>query len=227
MAGAAGWFGGRPSKAWRVLARGALVGALLSCGARTAISLDEPAQHVGPSPGAAGMPEPAHESCVNPPQCVTRDSRDPCGAARLVDAQCDASTLAWRCPDQAWLYQRAAADAGECLPLQSGSPRVLGLSGSLSHFPTLDGRCLWVAEQLHLATGEVLNDVPFEPDPRAPFGTCPADIRFVGSGALAVVFTDGSSVDPNVQYVQVAGGFLSNGTAQIIYRSFRVDPSSV
>lgn len=199
---------------------------VVSCGARTGLFLDESAPASSAVAGAAALP-PA--SCGTAPQCVTRDASDPCGPARLVDPECDAATLQWHCPAGAWAYARAP-ESSSCLPLQSSAPAVAGLAASLSRFPTADGRCLWVAEELDLASGEVVHNIAFEPDLRAPFGTCPSEAQFVTSQrglSTSAFFADGSSIDPSRQYVQITGGFLSGGQTLITYRLFSVDPNAV
>ncbi|MET0792663.1 MAG: hypothetical protein ABW061_14175 [Polyangiaceae bacterium] len=199
--------------------------ALLSCGARSGLFL---AGEDAGSVAAAGSPS-LPNACSAAPQCVTREVSDPCGPARLVAPECDATTLQWHCPDGAWLYQRAPEKATECLPLHDGSLKIESLSGSLSRIPTDDGRCVWIAEEMRLAAGNALHNVAFEPDPRSPFGACPSDVKFLGAGAptTSVFFADGSAVDPARQYVQITGGFRSNGMTRVSYRLFLVDSGAV
>ena len=197
--------------------------AALSCGARSGLLLEEP--DASPSAAQAGGPA-LPQACPNAPQCVTGNASDPCGPAQLVDPQCDALTRLWHCPDGARPYQRARAGA-ECSPLHDGSLKIEALGGSLARFPTDDGRCLWVAETLQLGSGVSLQNVAFEPDLQAPFGTCPSEVKFASGPATSVLFSDGSSVDPAIYYVQITGGFRSNGATRVTYRLFNVDRTAV
>src|SRR4051812_43712194 len=178
---------------------------LLSCGARTALVLDEPP--TGPTAAAAGSPN-LPKTCSGASQCITRDAANPCGPRQVVAPQCDPTTLQWHCPDGAWPYERATSDT-ECLPLHAGSLKIDKLSGSLSRVPTADGRCIWIAEELRLTSGATLRNVGFEPDPRAPFGVCPNEVKFLGGHGpeSSVLFADGTAIDSSSQYVQITGGF--------------------
>jgi hypothetical protein len=203
---------------------------LLSCGARTALVLDEPP--TGPTAAVAGGPN-LPKTCSSGSQCITRDAADPCGPRQVVAPQCDPTTLQWHCPDGAWPYERATSDT-ECLPLHAGSLKIDKLSGSLSRVPTADGRCIWIAEELRLSSGATLRNVGFEPDPRAPFGACPNEVKFLGGHGpeSSVFFADGTAIDSSSQYVQITGGFRGgaapgvSAAPAISYRLYRVDPNA-
>ena len=204
----------------------------LACGSRTAVLLGDPAADANPEQagGDTGLP---HITCAPPAkQCVTRDATDPCARARLVPATCDSSTLTWTCPVGAWPYARAAELAGDCLPLYdaSGPSGPSGpfrsVQGSLSRVPTDDGRCLWVAESVQLASGQSLRNVAFELDPHTAFGTCPRSVAFSGGSARdSVVFSDGGA-DPTL-LVQITGGYRIGGKTRVTYRLFRLDAGAV
>jgi len=184
--------------------------ALSSCGARTGL-LDPP---VAPPPDAA--------TCQTPPPTCVAPATDPCAAPLVTAALCDASTLSWRCPPGARLYARAAEPA-VCRPFHDPAGGVRSLGGTLARVPTDDGRCLWIAEDVSLASGGSLRNVAFEVDPTAPFGTCPSRAVFAGGAARSVVSLEGN--DPSV-VVQVTGGYRWNGESRVTYRLFRSDPGA-
>jgi hypothetical protein len=170
----------------------ALLLALPACGASTGL-LDPPAA----PPADAATCQPSPPTCVAP-------ADDPCGPPLLVAAACDAATLAWRCPAGARVYARAPAEPTVCRPFTEPGGPVRALSGVLARVPTDDGRCLWVAEDVTLATGATLRNVAFESDPAAPFGACPVGVRFADGAARSAVIVEGN--DPAV-IAQVTGGY--------------------
>ncbi len=215
--------GTRPYRSKRALSAALLccLGAS-SCGARTALLLDEPQVVIDPSSSAGASSQP--RTCGAAPQCVARNASDPCGPTRLVDPTCDSQTLEWQCPSGAWQYQRVTP-AADCLPL-SADARVDSLAGSLSRVPTDDGRCLWIVEELRLSSGDLLRNVALVAEQEPTFAACPRAMQFLGgSPQPIVVFSDGS-VDTTLR-VQVTGGFLQGGQARVSYRLFRVDPNAV
>ncbi len=65
--------------------------------------------------------------------------------------------------------------------------------------------------------------------PHAPFGACPSAVKFLGTSgpATMVRFSDGSEVDPDIEQVQITGGFSQGGSTRVSYRLFRVDSNAV
>ena len=86
---------------------------------------------------------------------------------------------------------------------------------------------MWIAENVQLKSGAALRNVAFAPDLRAPFGTCPTQaLSYLGGApSPSVSFADGSD-DPTL-VVQITGAYRINGTTQVTYRLFRLDPSAV
>jgi len=185
--------------------------ALASCGARTGL-LDPP---VTPAADAA--------TCQSPPPTCVAPAVDPCASPALTAALCEPSTLSWQCPPGARLYARAAADPSVCRPFHDPSGSVRSLSGSLVRVPTDDGRCLWIAETVSLASGESLRNVAFEVDPASPFGACPSRAVFAGGSARSIVSVEGD--EPPV-LVQLTGGYRLNGATRVTYRLFRSAPGA-
>jgi hypothetical protein len=185
--------------------------ALASCGASTGL-LDAPV--TAPADAA---------TCQSPPPTCVAPSADPCAAPVLTAALCEPATLAWQCPPGARVYARAAVEPAVCRPFRDPSGSVRSLGGSLVRVPTDDGRCLWIAEDVSLASGESLRNVAFEVDPTAPFGTCPTRAVFAGGAARSVVSLEGN--DPSV-LVQVTGGYRLNGATRVTYRLFRLAPGA-
>ncbi len=151
------------------------------------------------------------------PVCVA-PNEDPCGAPRVVPAVCD-DTLTWRCPTGSRTYERSVDQGPVCRPLFRPGGEVRSVGGSLVRIPTID-RCLWIAEDVTLASGTQLRNVAFEVDPSAPFGTCPRDPVFAGGTPRSMVTVEGG--DPAL-VVQVTGGYRLNGETRVTYRMFRAD----
>ncbi len=181
-----------------------LVAGLAGCGGRSDL----------PAYGPCG---PATFSCVEA-------ADDPCGPPAIVAPVCDASAHAYRCPDRAWPYARAADAAGPCLPFSDPGGPVRALGGSLLRLPTDDGRCLWIAD-VETTGGARLTNVAFEPDRTAPFGTCPTKASFFGGSPTSVVQVEGES-DPSL-VVQIDTPFRFAGVTQVVYRFFKSDPTAV
>ena len=138
-----------------------LVLVCFGCGARTSLS-----------ESVTNAPCPS-----TPPTCV-QSASDPCGAPSVVAATCDASAHEWVCGAGARVYARAAESGAVCRPFHGASSidsvGPWGLS-AMTHVATDDGRCLWIADSAELADGTMARNVAFEPDPTAPFGTCPVE----------------------------------------------------
>lgn len=174
--------------------------------------------------GCGARPELAEGPCDltadTPPQCVA-PSADPCGPPATVAPVCDTATRAYRCPEGARPYARAADSPATCLPFSDPAGPIRALGGSLVRVPTDDGRCLWVAEQVETADGHSLRNVAFAPDPAAPFGACPTKATPVGGSPGSIVHMDGGD-DPSF-LVQVAQAFRLAGKTTVVYRLFEVD----
>jgi hypothetical protein len=180
--------------------------AAASCGTRTGL-LDPPAT----SPSDAATCRPPAVTCVAP-------DADPCGAPRVVPADCDAATLTWTCPPGARPFARAPAQPSVCRPFREPGGPVLALGGSLARVPTDDGRCLWVAEDVTLSSGQQLRNVAFEVDAAAPFGACPIRASFAGGVARTAVVIEGD--DPSL-VAQITGAYRRGGATRVTYRLFR------
>jgi hypothetical protein len=87
--------------------------------------------------------------------------------------------------------------------------------------PTDDGRCLWISDNVTLTGGTAARNVAFEPDPAAPFGTCPT----TSLTPPTPIVTIESGADPNV-LVQIDGGYRIAGKTHVLYRVFRLDSSA-
>jgi hypothetical protein len=181
---------------------------LAGCGARTDLT-DAP---------------PAITCDTAPPTCIQPNADDPCGESSVVDAVCDESAHTWSCPSGSRLYARAPESSTVCRPFQ-GDTSVMnvgpwGLSG-MTRVPTDDGRCLWVADSATLQDGTQARNVAFQPDPTAPFGTCPVNSL---TPPTPIVTIEGTN-DPTV-LVQIDGGYRLGGATHVLYRIFHADPSA-
>jgi hypothetical protein len=90
---------------------------------------------------------------------------------------------------------------------------------------TDDGRCLWVAEEVHTTGGQRLWNAAFEPDRKAPFGSCPSAASFAYGSPAPIVAIEGGD-DPNI-LVQIASSFRFAGKTRVLYRLFAIDPNAV
>ncbi len=180
---------------------------LCGCGARTSLSQTDVASD-------------CHSDL---PICVQNAADDPCGAPSVVMAECNASSHEWACPKGARVYARAP-DAGICRPFHGATGiDALGAWGlsSLVRVPTDDGRCLWVSDTATFTGGTVARNVALEPDPNAPFGTCPIESI---TPPAAIVTVEGAP-DPSI-LVQIDGGYRLAGKAHVLYRIFRADANA-
>ena len=179
---------------------------LCACGARTGLS----------------QTDVSSDCHATAPICV-QNATDPCGPPTVVMATCDASAHQWSCPSGARLYARAET-AGVCRPFHGasglGSVGPWGLS-DMARVPTDDGRCLWVADSAALADGTIARNVALEPDPNAPFGTCPTESL---TPPTPIVTVEGPP-DPSI-LVQIDGGYRLGGKTHVLYRIFRTDPTA-
>jgi len=157
-----------------------------------------------------------------PPTCIA-PSDDPCGESSVVSPTCDARSLEWSCPAGSRLYARAPELTTVCLPFRAASIASIGPWGlsAMTHVPTDDGRCLWIADSVTLNDGTSVRNVAFQPDPTAPFGTCPANTLTPPSPVVTVESGD----DPSV-LVQINGAFRLSGTTHVLYRIFRADSAA-
>jgi hypothetical protein len=180
-----------------------VVASLAGCGGRSELSL-----------GPCG---------VDTLDCV-ESADDPCGPPRMVSALCDASVHVYRCPAGAWQHARAAEPAITCRPFSDPAGGIQSLGGSLLRLPTDDGRCLWIAESVKTTTGTRVSNVAFEPDRRAPFGTCPTAASIVGGSPSSVVQIEGGAAPDLV--VQIDAPFRFAGRTRVVYRFFHADPTA-
>jgi hypothetical protein len=150
---------------------------------------------------------------------------DPCAAPSVVAPVCDAATREWVCPNGARLYARVVDAPPTCLPFRHAhgisSVGQWGL-GAFARVPTDDGRCLWIAESATLSDGTKARNVAFEPDPNAPFGTCPDESL---TTPTPIVTVDGGD-DPDI-LVQIDRGYRLGGATHVLYRLFRLDSTAV
>src|SRR5271156_5527134 len=103
-----------------------------------------------------------------PPSCIAPNADDPCAESSVVAAACEDGSHEWRCPSGTRVYARAPDSASVCRPFQDAKNiGPWGLS-SMTHIPTDDGRCLWIADSATLQDGTTARNVAFEPDPAAP-----------------------------------------------------------
>jgi hypothetical protein len=178
---------------------------LLGCGARTTLS----------DGNVTGCGSP-------PPTCIVPNADDPCGESSAVAATCD-SSHAWVCPTGARFYARAPASTTVCRPFQGVPSSNIGPWGlsAMTRVPTDDGRCLWIAESAMLSDGTTARNVAFQPDPTAPFGTCPANSLTPPTPIVTVEKGD----DPSV-LIQIDGGYRLAGKTHVLYRVFRTDSTA-
>jgi hypothetical protein len=179
---------------------------LVGCGARTPLA-----------DGAGGT------SCVSiAPTCIAPNAVDPCGEASVVAATCVGTT--WTCPEGARVYARAPETTAICKPFTNAPIDGIGPWGlsAMTKVPTDDGRCLWIADSATMLDGTTVRNVAFQPDPTAPFGTCPTTSLTPPTPIVTVESGD----DPSV-LVQIDGGYRLAGQTHVLYRIFRVDSSAV
>lgn len=185
-----------------------LVVCCAACGARTSLS-----QGVTDSM--------CHSS---PPTCV-QPSSNPCGAPTLASATCDEAAHEWVCPTGTRIYARATDSNLICRPFHGASTidhvGPWGLS-AMTELPTDDGRCLWIADSAKMSDGTMARNVAFEPDPTAPFGTCPLGSL---SPPTPIVTMEGGD-DPTI-LVQIDGGYRLGGTTRVLYRLFKLDSTAI
>src|SRR5262249_12259087 len=145
--------------------------------------------------GCGGKSEIPADTCdlsadgADVPTCIAAADGDPCGPLHVVQAVCDQATSAYRCPEGAWPYARAADAPETCLPFAdlAGSGQSLqawGIGGSLVPVSTDDGRCLWVADGIQMPGGAAIRNAAFEVDRRAPFGSCPGATLAAGGASI-------------------------------------------
>jgi hypothetical protein len=207
------WGEGRQDALERLGEKLALIGLLLTssaCGSRTGLDAGGTAP-IAPVCAAQSFP------CVRP-------SDDPCGPSTVEDAVCDEPSGRWACAAGARPYARASDSPATCLPFHGDSSVIHRLGGSLVRVPTDDGRCLWVAEEVETDAGTVQN-IAFDPDLAAPFGTCPSGAPLLDDLTQSSVEVAGAS-DPSIE-VQITGAYRFSGTTRVPYRLFRVDPGAV
>jgi hypothetical protein len=180
---------------------------LLGCGARTELS--------------GGAPAMACESI--PPPCIAPNATDPCGEGSVVTAVCDASTHTWSCPSGSRVYARAPEPSAVCRPFLGAPIKSIGPWGlsAMTRVPTDDGRCLWIADSATLLDGTTARNVAFQPDPTAPFGTCPSSTLTPPTPIVTVASGD----DPSI-LVQIDGGYRLAGKTHVLYRVFRQDSTA-
>ncbi len=184
---------------------------LAACGTRSGL-LDPPAPDVADA-----------ATCQGPALLCVAPDADPCGPPRRVASACDGASLTWQCPAGTRPLVRAPAESGVCRPFYDPGGPVRALGGSLVRVPTEDGRCLWIAEEVTLASGQGLRNVGFEVDPAAPFGSCPRQVAFADGVARTMVAVEG---DDRALSVQITGGYRQGGVTRVTYRLFRNDPSA-
>jgi hypothetical protein len=176
------------------------------CGARTMLDTDV-----------------ATESCdAVVPTCIAPNALDPCGEASVVGAVCGASSHAWSCPTGSRVYARAPASQTVCKPFESaiGTVGPWGLS-AMTHIPTDDGRCLWIADSATLLDGTTSRNVALQADPTAPYGTCPT----TSLTPPTPIVTIESGAAPSL-VVQIDGGYRLGGKTHVLYRVFRLDATA-
>src|SRR5450631_4170665 len=175
------------------IALAALVLVTTACGARSGLLLENP------DAGApAAMDSGTTRACGPAPMRCVAHGDNACEAPHFVEPVCDATSLVWHCADAAWAYQSTPSRPASCLPIHDPDGPIASLGGSLARVPTDDGRCLWIAEDVRLSSGPSLHNVAFAPDLRAPFGTCPAQVSYLGGAPSASVgFADGGD-DPSL-----------------------------
>ena len=168
---------------------------------------------------------PAREGACEapPPVCVAPNADDPCGESSVVAAACDGGSHDWICPSGARVYARAPEWTTVCRPFHDATNMAIGPWGlsSMTSVPTDDGRCLWIADSATMQDGAVVRNVAFQPDPAAPFGTCPAESL---TPPTPIVTVEGGS-DPSI-LVQIDGGYRLGGVTHVLYRVFQADSAA-
>jgi hypothetical protein len=156
-----------------------------------------------------------------PPACIAPNADDPCGESSVVAAACDDRSHEWLCPSGTRVYARAPESTTVCRPFHGVKNMTIASQSSMTRVPTEDGRCLWIADTV-LQDGTPVNNVALQPDPTAPFGTCPEDTLTLPTPIVTVEGGD----DPSI-IVQIDGGYRLAGVTHVLYRIFQLDSSAV
>jgi hypothetical protein len=174
--------------------------------------------------GCPGLVRPENDTdCPDSaPTCI--ELGGPCGAATTVDPVCDSATKTWSCPGRSSSYARTVDTPPICRPFYEAGGPIAQMRGALPRVPLVDGRCLWIGENVVTARGQTLSNVGFLTDASPSYGTCPTSPTLAGGSLVSDVTIEGPA-DPSL-IVQIAGGYVLGGQTRVLYRLFQTDPGA-